>query len=409
MPSPEHAVDLFVLLLLIAFPVAVLVRFVRMPYTVALVLAGLGIAFIPGMPEMKLSPELVFAVILPGVLFQGGLNLDFEHLHKHIRPIALLAIPGIVLSTVVTAGVFHLITGLPFQICLLFGALISPTDPISVLAIFKELGVPERLRTLVEGESLFNDGTGVVVFRTLVAVVLGTTTFEVGDTILQLLIAFFGGALLGIILGLLAYRILKSIDDHLLEVMLTLIFAYGSFVLAERIHFGHYHLSGVVCCVVTALFIGNYGKEFGMSDKSRQAVGNFWDSTDFILNSILFLLIGLEIRGVEMEQALWIFIFAGIAAHLVGRAVASYGGGFFVHEVDPSVKLKWAHVLFWGGLKGTIPLALVLTLKDHMDVELYKQFLTTTFGVVLFSLVLQALTMKPLLQKLGLTKSQNDS
>jgi CPA1 family monovalent cation:H+ antiporter len=396
---PELAVEQILLLLLLAFAVAVAAKFLRVPYTVALVLAGLAVAFVPGMPSIELSPSLVLYVILPAILFQGGLNLNFSDLHRNLRPIALFAVPGIVLSTVVAAAAFHLLTGIGFRYCLLFGALISPTDPISVLAILKKMQVPHRLKVLLEGESLFNDGTGVVLFRTLLAVAVGVgEDFNLGITALQFVVSFAGGAGFGLLLGFLAYKVLKRINDHLLEVMITLLVAYGSFVLPESVHLGHFHFSGVIACAVAALFLGNMGVEYAMQPKTREAVGHFWESIDFILNSILFLMIGLEIQVVPHEGAIFIPILAGLAAHLAGRAVATYPSSLLV----PNLNFRWTHVLFWGGLKGSIPLALVLQLKGEIDPALYNTFLTTTFAVVLFSLVAQALTMAPLLRLLRL-------
>ncbi|MHC4606798.1 MAG: cation:proton antiporter [Planctomycetota bacterium] len=422
MQGAEHAVDIFLLLILMACGISLLTKLVRLPYTVALVLAGLAVAFVPGMPRFELTPGIVLYIVLPGILFQAGMHLDFEELHKNLKPIALLAIPGVLVSTVVTAGVFHLITGgaLPFKYCLLFGALVSPTDPISVLAVLKQMGVPERIRFLMEGESLFNDGTGVVVFRALMAITISQAgDASIAGAALQFVIAFGGSVVLGLVLGYFAYHVHKRINDHLLEVMFTILLAYGSFMLGE-----HIHLSGVVTCVVAALFMGNYGRLYGMQDVTRKYVNHFWDCIDFILNSVLFLMIGLEIQVVQLNATYAIPVLAGIGAHLVGRAAASYPSTFFL-EPDPSPSFvnmfrvrptrpgsnfKIGHVLFWGGLKGSIPLALVLQLKaEQIPTESYQLLLTMTFSVVLFSLIFQTITMKPLLRALKMHGAQGET
>jgi CPA1 family monovalent cation:H+ antiporter len=394
----EHLVEIFVLLLVVSTFVAIAVKFVRLPYTLALVLAGLGIALAaPQVKGIELTPDLVLFVILPALLFQGALNLDLHHLKDSLKPIVLLALPGVLISTFLTGFVFHWLTGIDLKYCLLFGALITPTDPISVLAIFKETGAPERLRTIIEGESLFNDGTGVVIFKTILAVVVAGTDVNLLETAGNFVLVIAGGAAIGAGIGYAAYRILIPLEDHLLEVMITILVAYGSFIAAELLH-----VSGVIATVSAGLMIGNQGKALAMSVKTRTVLTHFWDQIDFIFNSILFVLIGLELQVVRAawgDRTLAPYVGMAIAAMLAGRAVATYPVAWVVHFWENKITLRWAHVFFWGGLRGSIPLALVLQVGARPELkEVYPLLLACAFGSVLFSLLGQGITMKPLLK-----------
>jgi CPA1 family monovalent cation:H+ antiporter len=281
---------------------------------------------------------------------------------------------------------------------MLFGAMVAATDPISVLAIFREVKTPERLKTLVEGESLFNDGTSVVLFGVLYGALYGGTEVSAAGASLEFMKVVVGGALVGLALGYLAYRVMKRLDDHLLEVTLTVVLVFGSFLLAEL-----FHLSGVIAVVIAGLIIGNYGRAFSMSQQTRDTVENFWQVIDFLINALLFLLIGFEMKAYvpDLER----FLVPGllvIAIVLLSRALTVYPVWLLVSKTPQAYPFRWSHVLWWGGLKGSIPIALVLGMPS--DIPFRAEFLVLTAFLVFFSLVIQSLTMKPLV-KAALGKS----
>jgi len=392
-----------IILLSIACIVAIAVKRIKLPYTTALVMVGLGVSFFHFPAEIHLSHDLVFYIILPPLLFLGGLNLDFHELRENFWRILTFSIPGVLISTFVIGYLLSYLLEMELIYGLLFGALITPTDPISVLAIFKDVGAPSRLRVIVEGESLFNDGTGVVIFTIILAIATGSSNPTVPSALLTFLKVSLGGGLIGFGLGYLAYRMLVIVDDHLLEVMITIVLAFGAFTVAEL-----FHMSGVIAVVVAGLLIGNYGQEFSMSDSTREAVDIFWESIDFVVNSFLFLMIGLELQKLQKynisELANYLTpILITVGVVIVARALSVYPLNAILRKNESQkIPPSWSHVFVWGGLKGSIPIALVLGLPK--DIMYREDFIIISFGVVLFSLIGQSLTMKPLLKKLGIMR-----
>ncbi|HXV63941.1 MAG TPA: cation:proton antiporter, partial [Vicinamibacteria bacterium] len=255
MSETEVVLEDLLLILSVASLVAVLVKRIHVPYTTALVLVGIGVSFLPITMSVHLSKELVLLIVLPPLLFQGALHMELDDLRKDVLPIAVLALPGLVLATLLVGGMLHVTLEMPWLKGLLFGAMVAATDPISVLAIFREVGAPKRLKTLMEGESLFNDGTSVVLFGALFAVLYEGAEPSALGIGLSFAKVCAGGAGIGFIFGYACYRLMKRLDDHLLEVTLTVVLVFGSFVVAEVLH-----LSGVIAVVVAGLIIGNYGK-----------------------------------------------------------------------------------------------------------------------------------------------------
>ena len=398
----EHAVGIYIGLLLLACAVAIVSkRVTHLPYTIFLTLIGLIIGIFhvgPEIEETGFGHELIFFVFLPPLLFQGAFHMELNRLLKHFWPIVCFAVPGVIVSTLLVGGMVGWIGGVSsIMVAMLFGALISPTDPVSVLALFREVGAPPDLKTLVEGESLFNDATGVVLFTIILKAVLHGQGLSVGEAAFEFLKVSGGGLLLGAGLGWLAFTIMRYLDDHLLENALCFVLAYGAFWLAEVIH-----LSGVIATVMAGLMVGNYGRRLSMSEKTRDTVEIFFESVDFLINSLLFILIGLELREVGANIP-WRTVLVAIAAMLIGRAFVSYSFWWLLNRVGTKRPPKWKHILFWGGLRGSIPIALLLHIPAvGVLTEWRHTLLVAGFGCVFFSLVIQGITMKPLMLKLGI-------
>ena len=288
--------NVLIVLLLIASGVAMASKWVPVPYTLALVVVGLVISPMHFLPPIHISPDLILLIFLPALLFEAAWNLKLDRLKANLVPILSLAVVGVIFSVGMIGLILHFGSGLSWSAALLFGSVISATDPVSVLALFKKLGAPTRLTVILEGESLFNDGTAVVVFRIILGVVIGVTGLDspgsiIANSLMQFAIVIIGGVVLGGLIGFAASKLTSYFDDHLLEIMLTTIAAYGSFILAERVH-----VSPVIAVLLTGMIIGNYGRRQGMSANTEVAVDSFWEYAAFVVNSLVFLLIGIEIQ-----------------------------------------------------------------------------------------------------------------
>ena len=394
MNNVHLAVSTLMVLLLIASAVAMATKWVRVPYTLALVIVGLVISPLHFLPDIHISPELILLIFLPALLFEAALNLRLDQLRMNAVPILMLAVLGVCVSTGVVGLIVHSIVGIPWPSAFLFGAMISATDPVSVLALFKSYGLPKQLATIIESESLFNDGTAVVVFRIVLGFVVGTAAPSTGrlvwSSLQEFALVVLGGGAVGAVVGLVGSTLTSYFDDHLLEITLTTIAAYGSYLTAEW-----FKVSPVISVLVAGLVIGNYGREKGMSPTTQIAVDSFWEYAAFVVNSLVFLLIGLEIRLPQLATAASSVAW-GILAMLVGRIVAVYGLLPLTKALGSPVPIRWQHVLFWCGLRGSLSVALVLSLP--VGVPGRSQFTFMIFGSVLFSLLAQGLTVGPLLK-----------
>ncbi|GAB4457404.1 MAG: cation:proton antiporter [Armatimonadaceae bacterium] len=380
------------ILMLIAAIVAMIAHRFRLPYTVGLVLAGVVMAVTRLVPDVSLTKELIFTAFLPPLVFEAAFYIQWRELRRDFIPVITLASFGVLISGALVATGMHFLVGWEWAPALVFGALIAATDPVSVIAIFKEAGVHGRLRLLVEAESLLNDGAAAVIFTVILATVSGAE-LTAGGVAWQFVSMVVGGVACGLGVGWVLLLLAGRTEDHLVEITFTTVAAYGSFLLAE-----HFHFSGVLATLSCGLLLGNVGSLGAISDRGREAVGSFWEYAAFVANSLVFLLIGItegKVAFLPLLPALLIAIVIVTAA----RGVVYPLSAIFArteHRIEP----RYQHVLFWGGLRGALSLALVLGLPDSMPRK--GEITVVAFGVVAFSIIVQGVTMQPLLAKLGL-------
>ena len=391
-------------------------RYVRLPLTVGIMAMGLAlslalVALSLVYPPIKVDAQRFLAFIdfdqlllhggLGFLLFAGALHIEFGDLREHRVSIGVLAVVGTLLSTVIVGGLCWLFAqslGLdltPFH-CVLFGALISPTDPIAVLGMLKSLGAPRHLEVQIAGESLFNDCVGVVVFLALLQ--FGGRPLPDGaslalDLIVLVAREVVGGAALGLLLGLLAYLMLKRIDNYQVEILISLALVTAGYAWAERLH-----MSAVITTVMAGLLVGNQGRSFAMSDRTRQHLDSFWELADEILNALLFVLLGLEVLALTFRREYVVAGALAILAVLLARFVSTGLCLRLVRAVTGWPAPHTVKLLTWDGLRGGLPVALALVLRNHLPTPQADVLLIMTYFVVVFSVTVQGLSMKPLVK-----------
>ena len=400
----EENLKQFLLVLAISLSVATLPQviswFRQIPYTLLLVIVGLCLAFVD-VRLANLSPGLILSIFLPPLLFEAAWNLKWTNLKKDFVPIGLFAVFGVLISIVGVAFGLNQFAGLSLTTALLVGAILSATDPVSVVALFRELGASKRLTTIMEGESLFNDGMAVVSFSFLVALPFGLKVLTFQNVIIELVTVVGIGIGIGSLVGFGISYLTQRFDLPLVEQSLTLVSAYGTYILTEELGG-----SGVIAVVTTGMILGNFGSRIGMNPRTRLIVTEFWDFLAFFVNSIVFLLIGDQIRFAILGENLGT-IGITIAAMLLARAVSVYGLGAFSNLITKNENVAWQDqtVLWWGGVRGSVSIALALSVPAALGER--QEIIATVFGVVLFTLLVQGLTIKPLLNTLGLLGAEN--
>jgi CPA1 family monovalent cation:H+ antiporter len=380
------------LLLLIAAVVAMLTRRLHLPYSVGLVAAGILLATLPFAPKVALTKDLIFTTLLPPLLFEAAFYIHWNQLRRDFSIVVVLATLGVVLSACVTATGMHFLAGWQWMGALVFGVLIAATDPVSVIATFKEAKAKGRLLVLIEAESLFNDGTAAVAFGMVVALASGQqlTQLEITTTLLK---TIGGGVLCGAAVALAALLLAGRTDDHLVEITFTTFAAYGSFLLADN-----FALSGVLATITAGLVMGNFTSLGTISARGKEAVQAFWEYAAFVANSLVFLLIGVH-EAHQSFTTLWLSVVIAIILVTLGRAVSIYPCCFLFSRSGLRVAMNHQHALVWGGLRGAVALALALGLPPEIPQR--EEIITISFAVVAFSVFVQGLTMAPFLRRMG--------
>jgi CPA1 family monovalent cation:H+ antiporter len=386
----EFSVERVALLLLIAAVVAILTQRLRLPYSVGLVAAGIVLTFLPFSPQVNLTKSLLFTVLLPPLIFEAAFGLEWQQLKSDLPLVLVLATVGVVLSAAVTTAGMHMLAHWPWASALVFGALISATDPVSVIAAFKGARVEGRLRVLVESESLFNDGTAAVLFAICVAAATGNSPTPWGASV-TLVWTIVGSLACGAVVAYGTLLLAGRTNDQFVEITFTTVAAYGSFLLAE-----HFHLSGVLATLVAGLMLGNIRAMKYIPPEDRVAIQSFWVYAAFVANSIVFLLIGIRV-GRQHFHGGWVPVLVAILLVLLSRAVAVYPCCGLFSRTKLRVTMRHQHVLFWGGLRGALALALALSLPPEVPQQ--ESIISTSFAVVAFSIFVQGLTMKPMLRR----------
>jgi CPA1 family monovalent cation:H+ antiporter len=379
-------------LLFVSALVAMLTRRVHLPYTVGLVLAGMALHFGHFAIKWHLSKDLIFYVFLPPLVFEAALFIHWREFKKQLPVVTLLASVGVVLAAAVTALGMHFALSWDWGSAVVFGTLIAATDPVSVIAAFKESNAQGRLRMLIESESLLNDGTAAVAFVAVLGVLAGghATVLSVSAA---LFVTILGGVLIGGTVAYVFMLLAGRTPDYLVEITFTTLAAYGSFFVAE-----HYHCSGVLAALTAGLVVGNFRSSGSISAAGRHALAPFWEYIAFVANSIIFLLIGSQ-EAQQDFHGLWAPVLVAVALVTLGRAVAIYPLCAVFNRSPLEVPIRQQHILFWGGLRGALALALALSLPE--DLPRHDVIIVMTFAVVAFSVFAQGLTMTPMLRRLG--------
>lgn len=401
-PFIEEGLRKFLLVLSVSLGVATLSRALswlrNIPYTLLLLLVGLGLATID-VRLVNLSPELILFIFLPPLLFEAAWNIKWSNLKKDWLPIGLFAVVGVIICVGALFLGLQQFAGASLATALLVGAGLSATDPVSVVALFRELGVDKRLTTLMEGESLFNDGVAVVAYNLLLGIALGIEEFNVPVTVSRFLVFVGIGLSIGGLIGFGISYLTQRFDLPLVEQSLTLVSAYGTYLVAEQLGG-----SGVIAVVTTGLILGNFGSRIGMSPRTRLSVSEFWDFAAFFVNSIVFLLIGDQVIFDGLLDNINTILIA-ILVMSVARVVSIFGLSAVSNWWDDS-DITWQNqlVLWWGGLRGSVSVALALSVPETLPER--EDIIAIVFGVMLFTLLVQGLTTKPLLQALNLLGDQ---
>jgi CPA1 family monovalent cation:H+ antiporter len=424
-PALTSQVGIIVLLLILSMAVALVARSLRVPYTLALVLVGLVLGIAHAFPALRLNPDLVLFLFLPALLFEGTWSVETGRLARDRLVIFLLAVPGLAFSLLVIAAVGHWGAGLPWLLALLLGAIVSPTDPLAALSLLRQLRMPERLLSILEGESLFNDGVGAAAFELALGALLASLNahgelegLPAALVALKALWLLGGGLLIGATLGYAVSHLVRAVDDPLIETTITFSVAYGAYILGVLAG-----TSGLLAVVSAGLLLGSYGRRIGMTERTRAMVDHVWEFTGYFANSLLFLLLGVALGEAsplsELPAVCWavvgvfagraLMIYALLPSHdwLARRTSRSSGATRLRARALRSVPVPraWRPLMLLSGLRGALSLALVLSVPALVPQQ--EQLKLIVYGVVLVTLVGQGVALRLLLPRLPYLRHAN--
>jgi CPA1 family monovalent cation:H+ antiporter len=395
-PNPiEELVGLFPWLLLGATVLGSLAFRFRVPYATVLVLGGVVVASLAGVPVPHLNPELLLFAFLPPLLFEAAFRLDDRELRLLARPLLVLAVPGTLLTALVVGGVMTMVLQVPLVIGLLFGSIVAATDPVAVVPVFRHLGAPRHLSVIAEGESLVNDGVAITLYTAFLGLALSASSTP-PEAVQLFFRQAIGGIAVGLVLGLVSLALTSLIDDHLLEMTLSTALAYGSYLAAQNAG-----LSGALACVTAGLVYGSLGRRVGMTESNRRLIDELWEYLGFLANALVFLLLGLtvDLPGLGQQAGA---VAAAIVVVLLARA-AVINGLRLVPGLGIASSAAERLILTWGGLRGALTAALALALPATLPAR--DLLVAMAFGVVLFTLVVQGATLPLVVRRLGLLRT----
>ena len=387
----------FLLLLVGLSAAAVLLRAVshraRVPYAVVLADGGIAVGLIPGVPRQAVSPDLILLAFVPGLVFQASLTVDLSALRRVLAPVALLATAGVAATVVVIGVLAHALLGLHLADAMLLGAVLAPTDPIAIVSVLRRQHAPARLAALLEGESLLNDGTGVAVFAALV-VSIGSGAPSAGDVLGRFAIETAGGAAVGLAVGALGVALLRAFTEPQVEILVTLMVAYGGYLGADLLG-----LSGIIAVVVVGLVVAGTGRRLQLHGEE---LTDFWAVLAFVLNAILFLLIGTALPAHRLLDTAGMALGAFLLM-VATRALPVYGLLMLADPRASRIPWRWRHLVFWAGLRGALAVALALSLTGNPRVD--PRVPTVAYGVVVLSLLVQGGLAGTVAQRLRISET----
>jgi CPA1 family monovalent cation:H+ antiporter len=394
--SPQQR---FLLLLILVGALATVLGLVSkrarlLPYPVVLAAAGVVVGLLPGGQLGHIGADVILLAFVPGLVFEAALTLDLAELQRRMLPVGLLATAGVALTVLLIGTFTHLILGLSWASGMLLGAILAATDPIAVVTLMRRLKAPPGLAAILEGESLFNDGTGVAVFTAVLATILSGAP-SAGDATLRFFEITLGGTAIGLAVGFLGLLLLRFADDAPLEILATLVIAYGSYLAADVVH-----ASGIVAVVVAGIVVARYGSAIGRLH-GPQLLG-FWSLLAFVLNAVLFILVGAALPAWRLVPVIG-FVLVVFAIMLVTRAVPVYGLLSVSAIRPPPIPWAWRHLTFWAGLRGALSVALALSVADIAGVD--SRVSVIAYGVVLLSLLVQGGLVAPVTRALAIDKA----
>ena len=377
----------FVVLLAIAVAVALLTQRLSIPYSVALVIAGFVLSLVGPAQSVHITPELILIVFIPGLVFEAAYHIDLDQLRRSFAAVAILAVVGVVITAGLVAVIVSTTTGLDASLAFVLGAIVCATDPVATVAVFRQLHAPKSLATVVEAESLLNDGTGVVLFTiALAAVAKPESPLQAA---VSFVVALALSAALGTLAGLVAVRLMHFAQDRTVQIMISIVAAYGTYLVADALH-----ESGIIATVVVGLAIGNAGGRLALPANTTDALDQVWETVAFLLTAMVFLLVGVVITPAQLVGAGTV-IAAGFVAITIARALVVYGligagGRLPARGGHTPVPVGYLHVMFWAGLRGAIAVALVLSLPT--DLPQHDLIAGGVYGIVLITLLVQGTT-----------------